>query len=326
MVASNDLGQIRIWDTHSAALIASPQDRDGELSEMAFSPDGRLLLITAFSEFQSVFIDPSTGKIVGEPLRQANQVNDAEFSHDGKRIATVCVDGTLRVWDATTRSQIGVATGIWAFVVQFNRDDNQILATTGTDLQIFDTNTCTLITGPLSGGSGYVKGSALSSGGSRAAAVNDDGEVNVWGTKSGHILIEPLLLKARLALGARFRDSSIAFDASDGVVTCQVGTDELSAWSVPPSSSGQKVPNWLLRLGTAVAGGTLDEKSVFHPNSPSQDDLATVRLEMQGLPANSPYIEWGRWFLTDRATRSIAPGLSIMPEDAERTLPYSETK
>lgn len=36
------------------------------------------------------------------------------------------------------------------------------------------------------------------------------------------------------------------------------------------------------------------------------------------LPDDSPYVEWGRWFLADRATRSVAPGFTITPAEAEK--------
>jgi len=36
-----------------------------------------------------------------------------------------------------------------------------------------------------------------------------------------------------------------------------------------------------------------------------------VRAELAALPADAPYSEWGRWFLADRATRAIGPGLKI---------------
>ena len=36
------------------------------------------------------------------------------------------------------------------------------------------------------------------------------------------------------------------------------------------------------------------------------------------LPADAPFAEWGRWFLADRATRSIAPAFTITPAETEK--------
>ena len=33
---------------------------------------------------------------------------------------------------------------------------------------------------------------------------------------------------------------------------------------------------------------------------------------------DAPYVKWGRWFLSDRATRSVAPGFTITPAEAEK--------
>jgi len=39
--------------------------------------------------------------------------------------------------------------------------------------------------------------------------------------------------------------------------------------------------------------------------------MIVVRAELAALPADAPDSEWGRWFLADRATRAIGPGLKI---------------
>jgi hypothetical protein len=43
-----------------------------------------------------------------------------------------------------------------------------------------------------------------------------------------------------------------------------------------------------------------------------------VRRQLAALPDNAPYVEWGRWFLSDPDTRSIAPGFVITPEQAAK--------
>jgi hypothetical protein len=46
--------------------------------------------------------------------------------------------------------------------------------------------------------------------------------------------------------------------------------------------------------------------------------LDEVRHEIAALPADAPFAEWGRWFLEDPATHSIAPGFTITPTEAAR--------
>ena len=46
--------------------------------------------------------------------------------------------------------------------------------------------------------------------------------------------------------------------------------------------------------------------------------IADIRRTLAALPDDSPYVEWGRWFLSDRATRSIAPGFTITPAEAQK--------
>jgi len=46
--------------------------------------------------------------------------------------------------------------------------------------------------------------------------------------------------------------------------------------------------------------------------------IADLRRTLADLDDDAPYVEWGRWFLDDRATRSVAPGFTITPAEAEK--------
>ena len=43
-----------------------------------------------------------------------------------------------------------------------------------------------------------------------------------------------------------------------------------------------------------------------------------IRAELAALPDDAPYVEWGRWFLADRATRPIGPGLKLTTAEVEK--------
>lgn len=51
--------------------------------------------------------------------------------------------------------------------------------------------------------------------------------------------------------------------------------------------------------------------------SEREGELDLIRHQLDSLLTEVPYVEWGRWFLADRATQPIAPGFSILPAGAE---------
>ncbi|MSU51613.1 MAG: hypothetical protein EXS37_21410 [Opitutus sp.] len=46
--------------------------------------------------------------------------------------------------------------------------------------------------------------------------------------------------------------------------------------------------------------------------------IADLSCALAALPDDAPDVEWGRLFVSDRATRSVAPGFTITPAEAEK--------
>ena len=51
------------------------------------------------------------------------------------------------------------------------------------------------------------------------------------------------------------------------------------------------------------------------PVAPASFDA--LKAELAALPDDAPYAKWGRWFLADRATRPIGPGLKLTVAEVE---------
>ncbi len=95
--------------------------------------------------------------------------------------------------------------------------------------------------------------------------------------------------------------------------------DFVAIWSVPPPlPAGEKTPEWLLDLAAICAGKTLNEEGQFVPATDAFGKIADLRRTLAELDDDAPDVERGRWFLADRATRSVAPGFTITPAEAEK--------
>ncbi|QDT53835.1 Serine/threonine-protein kinase PknB [Caulifigura coniformis] len=101
------------------------------IHEMRFSRDGHL----AFDQSKDVLIaDCETGEIVQTLKGHQTTVMDFEFSPDGRRLATVSGDRTVRVWDWKEGKELWreVAHTNEAYAVTFS-PDGETVATAGTD-------------------------------------------------------------------------------------------------------------------------------------------------------------------------------------------------
>jgi WD40 repeat protein len=149
-------GPIRLWDVATHQQIGAPLAVHGLVHAMAFSADGKTLLAAGGPPL-------SDGTwIRGWQVSSHTQVRgpfkvppfaSAVFGHGGRIMATAGIDGTIRVWDPATGTQIGTAftTGTNFVNAMAFSPNGALLATAGTDstVHLWDTSTDREIGGPM---------------------------------------------------------------------------------------------------------------------------------------------------------------------------------
>jgi WD40 repeat protein/predicted Ser/Thr protein kinase len=88
-----------VWDTSSGHTERLLIGQEGEITDVAFTPDGRRL--ASAGRDGTVYIwDLETGLAVLTLDERAGGVEGLAFSPDGRRLASANHDGTVRIWDA----------------------------------------------------------------------------------------------------------------------------------------------------------------------------------------------------------------------------------
>jgi dipeptidyl aminopeptidase/acylaminoacyl peptidase len=145
--------------------------------------------------------------------------------------------------------------------------------------------------------------------GERVLTASEDGTLRIWDAHTGLSLSDPLNHE-RWVFGAQFSpDGQRVVTASD--------RKEALVWEVP--SAPVPVPEWLPELAEAVGGRRLnDQGSLEHG---SNLNLPALQQRLVGDSRADYYARWGKWFFSDRATRTISPYSAVtVPEYIQRRI------
>ncbi len=316
--------EVGVWNLSTGALAGPMVTYDNDIVEQrAFElgANGRRLA-TGHGKGTVAVWDVATGRLI-TTLQSAPRATPSAlfFSPDGQRLLVFTKWGESRLWDARTGQAVSPPFEIFrggssSFSAGVSPSpDGRWLATTDTQgMTLRDAATLqqvgrTVPTPPSGGALTF-----FSRDGTRLCGGPDQ---RVWDVPSGEQITEPT--DENLTPGGV---SDLEFSPDARYLKCSVRLNSGKVThirSVPPRlPDGEPTPEWLLQLASALAAKSVNdaEECVSDPGLVATVDA--VRHALATLPADAPYVEWGRWILDDRADRPIAPGFTITPDEANK--------
>jgi eukaryotic-like serine/threonine-protein kinase len=109
IVTGSDDRTVRVWDARTGTTLAELKGHTGAVTSVSFSADGARLLAaggTAAGKPGEVFVWDAPKATEVELVGHTGFIQAVAFSPDGTRIATASQDKTVKVWDATTGTEI----------------------------------------------------------------------------------------------------------------------------------------------------------------------------------------------------------------------------
>lgn len=126
---------LRLWDTHTTALLHDFAKVAGQIFAMDISPDGQYA-VTGGRDYPPRKIqvlqlwDIKTRKEIGKMSGHTDVIHSVKFSPNGKQVASGSSDDTVRLWDVATGKQLRCFKGQQGtvYTVAFSPDGKKILS------------------------------------------------------------------------------------------------------------------------------------------------------------------------------------------------------
>jgi WD40 repeat protein len=129
---------ILVWDLQSLTQVAILKGHSGDVEEVVFSPDSRLLA-TGSNDRTVKLWDTSNWSLFSSLDDHSNVISRIRFSPNSKRLAVGTTVGTLHVWEVDTKKSIvsRVQTDVWK-IIAFSRNGRRLIASNGDRTWLWD--------------------------------------------------------------------------------------------------------------------------------------------------------------------------------------------
>jgi len=190
LATAGEDGLARLWNAADGSETGAVFSHGAPISMLAFSRDGQRLLTLGAAKNAPAYVclwDIATGKMVGEPLRESESINAAQFTPAGEAIVTGTASGRICLWTVEPGRKAGWRQSLDRAVVRLSvsRDGRRLLVTSDWSARLLDAHTGEPV-GPVIQSSGMLRSAGFDPEGARFILAGESRTALVYDSETGH--------------------------------------------------------------------------------------------------------------------------------------------
>ncbi|OAI41123.1 hypothetical protein AYO40_03840 [Planctomycetaceae bacterium SCGC AG-212-D15] len=240
--------QVAIRDAANGRILRTfPHDR-GELSRVAFHPDGKLLAANGSGNDVKIW-NLTTGQEQATLRGHGRPVINVAFSPDGEKLASISEgkeSWEIKVWDVRSSQVLRTLGGVYGRTLAFSPDSLHLAAANREEVKVFDLASGAIVV-RLRGHTAAINSVDYGPDGRRIVSGGEDQTVRIWDTSTGEELL--------MFRGHREGVKSVAFHPG-GQLVASVSDEKVKMWDATTGQEARALrgPHYLYSLAVDPKG------------------------------------------------------------------------